>query len=390
MLLLYGTFYGEDLAHVLITNESIVMTVHKAGGGGFTRADCSHAIPGVNYARVIGLTRYVTRLQAGEIRAEQVLGEMKAICDKTAGFPEWVALAAAGVASAGFGYLNAVPVGELVWILLAGMITFWTKGLLLKRGYNVYVAMLSAAFAGSFAGGWCIHLSGGSLQLVALIAPVLFLVPGIPTINGGIDIIRNRNAMSMVRLMHAGMMIMMLTCGTVLSSWLTPVVTEVTGSALPAGYLTEAAYKGLWAGAAALSLGVIMAAPVRTLPVYALLGFTIRFLRAMLLAQGVGIVAATFLAVCVVTVCSYGIAYRMKLPPIVFAVLPVLPEVPGMYAIRGLQDLYHFMTAEGAPSMELFLSANRYGGLALLIVFALITGILLPILVVDKRGPRFF
>lgn len=100
-------------------------------------------------------------------------------------------------------------------------------------------------------------------------------------------------------------------------------------------------------------------------------------------------VPATFAAVCAVTIVSYMIAYRMKLPPIVFAVLPVLPEIPGMYAIRGLQDAYLFATAHNSASLDLLLSANRYGGQALLIIFALITGILLPILLVDKKDPDF-
>ena len=133
---------------------------------------------------------------------------------------------------------------------------------------------------------------------------------------------------------------------------------------------------------------MLFISPGRCLPVFAGLALAARAGRGALVYAGVDLVTATALAVLATTLVGYALAWRMKIPPVVFAVIPALPEVPGFFAIHGFQELYLFITAGGPPQVDHFLAAFHDLGLAGFIIAAIILGVLLPLMILDKRGPR--
>src|SRR5206468_1156225 len=98
---------------------------------------------------------------------------------------------AAGCAGAAFCVLNGGDPISWVCSFIVGTVILGIRGPLAARRFNGHLTIFTIAATGSLLAAVLGLLTHTTTAPIALVAPLLFLVPGVPMINGGIDIVRN-------------------------------------------------------------------------------------------------------------------------------------------------------------------------------------------------------
>ena len=113
--------------------------------------------------------------------------------------------------------------GEIPAMLLAGLATalgFTTRNALLSRGYNLALCIGAASFVASGISGLGILFQLGQFPEIAVATSVLFLIPGVPMINGIIDLMHGHIIVGQARLMQGIVIAFSIAMGIVISSTL--------------------------------------------------------------------------------------------------------------------------------------------------------------------------
>ena len=141
---------------------------------------------------------------------------------------------------------------------------------------------------------------------------------------------------------------------------------------------------------AALLLGKIFNAPGRYLWVFGLGGAATVLVRtSFVLLLGADLVTSTFLSAAAITVVTVVLSRRHLLLPALFAVICVLTMTPGFLMVSGLNDCFALSRMAAGEIPHELLAATVHSILrAGFIVFAMITGVVFPVLVLDGRTPR--
>lgn len=106
--------------------------------------------------------------------------------------------------------------GGDIWAMLvtftATMIGFFTRQHLMKNKVNHYIVFIVSAFVASICASTALTLGLGTAE-IALATSVLYLVPGVPLINGLIDITDGHIQIGISRLVNAFMLIVCIAIG---------------------------------------------------------------------------------------------------------------------------------------------------------------------------------
>lgn len=117
----------------------------------------------------------------------------------------------AGIANAAFCHLFGGDFQAMGVVFTATLFGFFVKQKLAQRGLNHYLVFIVSAFAASLLSSMSLILDATSD--VALATSVLFLIPGVPLINGFIDIIEGHILTGISRLTAAIMLIACIAIG---------------------------------------------------------------------------------------------------------------------------------------------------------------------------------
>ncbi|WP_257292424.1 threonine/serine exporter ThrE family protein [Endozoicomonas sp. ONNA1] len=111
--------------------------------------------------------------------------------------------------------------GEIQAMLLAGAATaigFATHNQMVARGYNLALSIASAAFVASTLSGLGLVFHWGHSPEIAVATSVLFLIPGVPLINGVIDLLHGHIIVGQARVTHGIVIALAIAMGIVISS----------------------------------------------------------------------------------------------------------------------------------------------------------------------------
>ncbi|MFV0290106.1 MAG: threonine/serine exporter ThrE family protein [Mangrovibacterium sp.] len=124
---------------------------------------------------------------------------------------KWKTLLWASAANASFCKLFGGDLFSVLTVFFGTAVAFYFRTCLAKRHVNVYLQVFSAAFSSSlFTSTSLLYESTSS---IALATSVLFLVPGVPLINGVIDMIEGHVLTGFTRLINALLWIISLAIG---------------------------------------------------------------------------------------------------------------------------------------------------------------------------------
>jgi uncharacterized membrane protein YjjP (DUF1212 family) len=188
---------GAERVEVRIGYASLAITI-GVGSSGITRM-CKVGNLGVNHRLDQEVWTLAKRVSIEELKPEQTRWALARLAKATPRHPQWLIAVSVGLACAAFGRLLGVDWQGSGPVFAAAGIAQYVRGNLLARGVNAFlcatlISCLSSALAGAGA-----RWAGSETFASAMVASVLMLVPGVPSVNAQTDILEGRPTLGSAR-----------------------------------------------------------------------------------------------------------------------------------------------------------------------------------------------
>jgi uncharacterized membrane protein YjjP (DUF1212 family) len=367
----------------LVDYDALLITVDE-GKSFRTRVESSRGFAGLNLLGLVHVSQSLRGLPHSQHSSKEIERTLCAIRDTPPSHGVQSQALAAGCAGTAFCIMNGGdPTGWVCSFVAAAFISMIRRPLA-ARNFNFHLTVFTIALAGSLLAALLARLTQSATPAIALVAPVLFLVPGVPIINGGIDIVRNHVTIGIARVGFTLAVIVALSLAIGLTVAILPLPISPPFSPPGAWEMVLVSAAGaLGAGA----LAFLNNGSLSLVALCALGGLTGRLVRALGSFGGLDLITATLIGVVCSTLLVIFIAERLRWPAVVLSVMAALPMVPGYFAIDGLQSLLTFTTANAADSVQLA------GGLqalsrALFVSGALVIGVIGPVTILQRNVER--
>jgi uncharacterized membrane protein YjjP (DUF1212 family) len=202
---------GADRMDLRIGYASLAITI-GIGPNGITRMrEVGHL--GVNQRLDQELWHLAEKVSRGALTTEQTRGELTRLAAKTPRHSAWVMAVAVGLACAAFGRLLKVDWPGTGPVFLAALIGQLVRRELLTRHVNVFICASVVSFLASLLGGLGAHWAGSEKIDMAMIASILLLVPGVPSVNALSDILEGHPTLGSARAVTVGVILIFLAAG---------------------------------------------------------------------------------------------------------------------------------------------------------------------------------
>jgi uncharacterized membrane protein YjjP (DUF1212 family) len=175
---------------------------------------------GVNQSLDQELRHLAERIERGGMAAAEVQRELDRLVKTTPRHGGIVMAIAVGLACAAFGRLLGVDWIGTGPVFLAATIGQYTRRELATRHFNVFLNASFVSFVSSVVGGLGARMAGSQTVATAMIASILLLVPGVPSLNAQNDILEGRPTLGSARAVWVAVILIFITAGL----WLGQVV----------------------------------------------------------------------------------------------------------------------------------------------------------------------
>ncbi len=193
---------GAERAETWVSSGSIGLAVNR-GGWSRTSVRTTPAI-GVNFTELSYLSRLARN--AASMSVTEVQAELANIAQQERRYPVIVVLLMLGVSCGSFAALfGADPVG-IAAAALGGFLGASLRHLLMKRRFKPFIYCLFSALLSA-----SVVMAFGSLTTTpdaAVTASIIFLVPGVPLLNGTADLLTSNYLNGVVRLTRASVILL--------------------------------------------------------------------------------------------------------------------------------------------------------------------------------------
>jgi uncharacterized membrane protein YjjP (DUF1212 family) len=202
---------GADRVDLRIGYASLAVTI-GIGLNGITRMrEVGHL--GVNQRLDQELWHLAERVSRGELSTEQTRAELTRLATKAPRHSTWVMALAVGLACAAFGRLLKVDWPGTGPVFLAAGIGQFVRRELLTRHVNVFICASLVSFLSSLLGGLGAHWAGSEKIDMAMIASILLLVPGVPSVNALNDILEGHPTLGSARAVTVAVILIFVAAG---------------------------------------------------------------------------------------------------------------------------------------------------------------------------------
>jgi uncharacterized membrane protein YjjP (DUF1212 family) len=300
----------------------------------------------------------------------------------------WAMMAVTAVAMAAFGLLNGGDLSSVLVVMPATALSFLAFSFMGRRGWNYYVNVLAATLIGAVSACLLARTGITNATDVALVVSVIFLVPGVQLMNGGIEIVRHHNLVGLSRIIMVAVTLAIIAFGITIAIALFPA--PIQGPLVPVlSWPGDLAYDALWGAVAAFGFGALFHTPRFPLLACAVCGAVGRSSRLALVHYGLDIALATLLAVALVTVVALVFAQRFRVPEIVIAVSAALTMIPGYFGVKFIEGAFALEQHGTSLSIVEFMSTVQTGLQTLFIAAAMVAGVIFPLMILRSRQPRY-
>lgn len=318
--------------------------------------------------------------EAGRLRLDDVQSALEAIEHRSSTYPGWLVAVALGVTA---GSLSRLFGGDLFACLaagLAGTVGTSVRLQLARRHVNPVLMAFIVALLSGIVGGVAIKFGHSSTPALPLVAPAMILVPGVPLINGILDMIRSHVTIGMSRLGFASLIVLAIALGLFGATQLTSVVVPVNAPTSTIGVAEDALFSALAAGGFALLFNV----PLRMAWACCVCGVASHTLRTLLFHSGIDLIAGTLIGALVMGFLAQGFARQFRAPAVALAFPGVVAMVPGAYAFRAIFGILQI--AQGAATAATVTETLSLLATAGLMIGAIAVGVATPALFVMPRS----
>ena len=340
---------------------------------------------GINMHVVTEAQRAVLALEAGELDRAAFRERLAEI--KPQRYPRWLVAFTIGLSCACFARLAGADWAGCGLTFVASAVAMLVRQVVAARHFNPLVTFCVTAFVATSIAGQGVLYQIGVVPKIAMASCVLLLVPGFPMINSVSDMVKGYINTGLSRAMMTVLLGASTSAGIVLamSIWHFPGDEGQTAQAV-SGFVGALFLQNMvFAAVPAVGFALVFNVPVGALGYCAAGGAIGRGLRYLLMAGGLPIELATFLAAAAVSLLGVYIAQRMKAHPKVFTVAAMIPMIPGVSFFTGLIAVVEIQRHGMTP--ELLSTAVTAGLRAAFIVAALAVGLAVPGLLFYRRRP---
>ena len=188
---------------------AITIVIEKAG---ITRM-CKVGHLGVNQQLDQELWQLAEQVSRRKLSTGQTQAELVRLAKETPRHSAWVMAVAVGLACAAFGRLLGVDWVGTGPVFLASVSGQFVRRELLTRHVNVFICATLVSFLSSLLGGLGAHLAGSTTITTAMIASILLLVPGVPSVNALSDILDGHPTLGSARSVTVAMILIFVAVG---------------------------------------------------------------------------------------------------------------------------------------------------------------------------------
>jgi uncharacterized membrane protein YjjP (DUF1212 family) len=214
---------GIEESHIAVSSVNVTMS---ATVGDHTRTAMRHAAHfGINFAALTEIKHLVAAVERGELDNAGIRIRLAQIRQMPRPYPTWLVMVALGGSTAAFAALFHGSPAMIALAFLGGWAGGWVRHLLTTRHMLPFVAVTCAAFASALliAGGAEL-LDLGDHAVPALSASTLFLVPGVPMLNGTADELTGNYLNGLVKLAMTAVIVLSAAVGLGLAVALAEVI----------------------------------------------------------------------------------------------------------------------------------------------------------------------
>ena len=197
---------GAEESHVAISSVNVAITVVAGDEKATAGRHAGHF--GINFNTLTQIERLVSETEVNRLAPAQVRSRLTLIRNAGRIYPVWAVMLALGGSSAAFAVLFGASPAAASLAFLGGWAGAWVRHLLVARRLQPFVSVSSATFVSALivAGGGEV-LGLDDTLTAALAASTLFVVPGVPMLNGTADLLTAHYLNGMVKLAMSAVII---------------------------------------------------------------------------------------------------------------------------------------------------------------------------------------
>lgn len=317
----------------------------------------------------------VSRLTWRALREHYTLDEfkqtLKIIAERPRYYNHFMTALVSGIGCSGACVLFGCDINAAIYTLLSAMLGKFVQMRCSHWGFNEYVGIAFAAFTATVA-AYFAHYLPTTTPWHPIIACSIFLVPGIPIINGLTDMLNTFLFSGMAQFLRTSLIVGGMTFGIVFAIGMFPVFDFTNLRMLPeSDFLVFA----MAAAISAIGFSALFNLPPRLLFAVGIGGAVSVCTRNLLTFEfGLSPEIGTLAGATIVSILAIRATHRLHTPMQVLIVPAVIPLVPGVLIYRFLFAFIHIR----ALSLEECLAALQSGVDALLIIFGIAVGAAMP------------
>ena len=301
----------------------------------------------------------------------------------------WVVLLLAALANACFCRLFDGNITSMAIVFMATLAGFLVRQELTRRGVNHLAVFALCAFVSTMIGITDYLYFHGGTEDVSLGTSMLYLVPGVPLINGVMDIIDGHALDGIARLTNACLLIICIAVGLSATVVIFDVDPTTFTKVVRPDVVKAAIADGLFAAVAGVGFAIISNPPRKALLVCALLACVGHGIRYFLMHNSnlmLDQVTASTIAGFVIGLLAVPFAMRIHCPAECFAFPSLLPMVPGMFAYKAVRDLINIVRLPDEYTMEYVSRFFHNSSLTMLVMFGMVVGCIIPIFIFHRQS----
>ena len=325
----------------------------------------------VNMKIISAVSRLTWRALKEHYTLDEFKGELQAVANRPR-YPHWLTILSSGMGCGAFCTLFGCDFNAAIYTTISAVIGKIVQLQCAERfGINPYVSMTFAAFTATII-AYFTHLLPTATPWHPLIAASLFLVPGIPLINGLTDILNTYLISGAARILHTLVIIGAMTFGIVFAIGMADFDSFTNLRMLPD---SDYALFAVAAAFGAASFSILFNLPPRLLYAAACGGAICVCTRNFFIfGLGMNSEVGTLAGATLVSLCAMKAIHWLHTPSLVLVVPAVIPLVPGVLIYRLLFAIINIRTL----TLDELLSAIQSGVDALLIILAIAIGAAAP------------
>ncbi|SRR5574344_48305 len=275
----------------------------------------------------------------------------------------------------------------IVWI--ATFIGFYIRQQLTKRKWNVLAIFTISSFVSTMIGATDFLFIHGGTEDISLGTSMLYLVPGVPLINGVMDIIDHNALNGIARITNATLLIICIALGISITVMILNIDASIFTKVVRPNVVMAAVADGLYAAIAGLGFAVISNPPRKALAYSAFLaciGHGIRYFLMHSPSLMFDQVSASTIAGFAIGLLAIPFAMHLHYPAEGFAFPALLPMVPGLFAYKSVINIINIVRQTKEFTIKNVGDFFHNSTLTTLVMFGMVAGCVIPIFVFRRQS----